>query len=163
MLRRSFGLVVATIFFVFQLFTSAASAAELDSATLTVPLNSAGDSITLARRQYDNGQRIFGATCSTCHAGGITKTNPTLDLTPPTLALATPQRDTVEGLVDYFKNPTTYDGETEISELHPSMKSADIYPKMRNLTDQDLADLAGYILVQPKFLGEQWGGGKIYF
>jgi photosystem II cytochrome c550 len=163
MLRRSFGLVVATIFFVFQLFTSAAQAAELDSATLTVPLNSAGDTITLARRQYDSGQRLFNSTCSTCHVGGITKTNPSLDLKPETLALATPQRDTVEGLVDYMKNPTTYDGEVEISEIHPSIKSSDIFPSMRNLTDQDLADIAGYVLTQPKILGKQWGGGKIYF
>jgi photosystem II cytochrome c550 len=26
-----------------------------------------------------------------------------------------------------MKNPTTYDGEEEIAEIHPSIKSADIY------------------------------------
>lgn len=65
--------------------------------------------------------------------------------------------------MDYIKNPTTYDGEYEISELHPSIKSADIFTEMRNLTDDDLKAIAGYILVQPKVIGIKWGGGKIYY
>jgi photosystem II cytochrome c550 len=84
-------------------------------------------------------------------------------LSSKTLSLATPRRDTVEGLVDYMKDPTTYDGEQSIAEIHPSLKSADIYPSMRNLTDEDLTDIAGHILIQPKVMGEKWGGGKIYF
>jgi photosystem II cytochrome c550 len=60
-------------------------------------------------------------------------------------------------------NPTTYDGELEISELHPSKKSADIYPEMRNLTDEELEAIAGHILLQPKILGKGWGGGKVFF
>ena len=163
MLRRYFGLVMATVFFAFQLWTGVAQAAELDAATRTVTLNGDGDTITLTRKQFDDGHKLFDSTCSTCHVGGVTKTNPSLDLAPETLALATPQRDTIDGLVDYMKNPTTYDGEESIAEIHPSLKSADIFPKMRNLTDEQLRDIAGYILVQPKILGDQWGGGKIYY
>ena len=37
----------------------------------------------------------------------------------------------VAALVDYLKNPTTYDGLESIAEIHPSIKSADIYPRMR--------------------------------
>jgi photosystem II cytochrome c550 len=66
-------------------------------------------------------------------------------------------------LVDYLKNPTTYDGAIEISELHPSTKSADIFSTMRNLTDEDLTSIAGHILLQPKIVGIQWGGGTIYY
>ena len=62
--------------------------------------------------------------------------------------------------MDYLHNPTTYDGFVEISELHPSTKSADIFPEMRNLSEDDLVDVAGHILMQPTILGEQWGGGK---
>ncbi|HEY9827373.1 MAG TPA: photosystem II cytochrome c-550 [Stenomitos sp.] len=163
MLRRYFGLVVAAVFFAFQLWTGAAQAAELDASTRTVPLNGAGDTITLTRKQYDEGHKLFDSTCSTCHVGGVTKTNPSLDLSPETLALANPQRNTIEGLVDYMKNPTTYDGEESIAEIHPSLKSSDIFPKMRNLSDDDLVDIGGYILVQPKVLGDKWGGGKIYY
>jgi photosystem II cytochrome c550 len=154
---------MATVFFAFQLWTGVAQAAELDAATRTVTLNGDGDTITLTRKQFDDGHKLFDSTCSTCHLGGVTKTNPSLDLAPETLALATPQRDTIDGLVDYMKNPTTYDGEESIAEIHPSLKSADIFPKMRNLTDEQLRDIAGYILVQPKILGDQWGGGKIYY
>ena len=50
-----------------------------------------------------------------------------------------------------------------ISELHPSIKSADIFPKMRSLTDEDLFAIAGHILLQPKVVNEKWGGGKIYY
>ena len=86
----------------------------------------------------------------------------TIVLTPE-LSLATPSRDHINGLVNYMKDPTTYDGEYSIAELHPSIKSAEIFPKMRNLTDEDLFAIAGHILVQPKIASEKWGGGKIYY
>ncbi len=162
MVRRYFGLLAATVFFAFQLWTGVAQAAVLDEATRTVTLNSDGDTITLTRKQYEDGHKLFDATCASCHIGGVTKTNPSLDL-DDALALASPRRDTVEGLVDFMKNPTTYDGEESIAEIHPSLKSSDIFPKMRNLTDDELTNIGGYILVQPKVLGDRWGGGKIYF
>jgi photosystem II cytochrome c550 len=162
MVRRYFGLLAATVFFAFQLWTGVAQAAVLDEATRTVTLNGDGDSITLTRQQYEGGHKLFDAACATCHIGGVTKTNPSIDL-DDALALASPRRDTVEGLVDYMKNPTTYDGEESIAEIHPSLKSSDIFPKMRNLTDDELTNIGGYILVQPKVLGDRWGGGKIYF
>ena len=34
---------------------------------------------------------------------------------------------------------------------------------MRNLRDDELVDIAGHVLVQPKILGDKWGGGKIYY
>jgi photosystem II cytochrome c550 len=80
-----------------------------------------------------------------------------------TLALATPPRNSVDALVDYMKNPTTYDGLDSIAELHPSTQSSDIFPKMRNLTEDDLVAIAGHILLQPKVVGQKWGGGKIYY
>ena len=62
-----------------------------------------------------------------------------------------------------MKDPTSYDGISDIAELHPSIKSAEIFPKMRNLTDEDLFAIAGHILIQPKIAPEKWGGGKIYY
>jgi photosystem II cytochrome c550 len=47
--------------------------------------------------------------------------------------------------------------------VHPSLRSSDIFVKMRDLDDDDLRLMAGYILVAPKVQGVQWGGGKIYF
>ena len=76
------------------------------------------------------------------------------------LALAIPPRNNIESMVEYLENPTTYDGLTSIAELHPSLARSDLFPKMRDLTDDDLAAIAGYILIQPKVLGDQWAGGK---
>ena len=79
------------------------------------------------------------------------------------LSLATPTRNNATALVDYLKNPTTFDGLESIAEVHPSIASADIFPKMRSLTEEDLYAIAGHILLQPKVVSEKWGGGKIYY
>lgn len=163
MFRRTIGVVVATILLTVQFIVGSASALELDEATRTVPLNAGGDTVVLSLKQVKQGKRLFNYACAQCHAGGVTKTNQNVGLEPEALAGAVPNRNNITGLVDYLKNPTTYDGETEISELHPSLKSADIFPKMRNLSDEDLKAIAGHILLQPKVVGTKWGGGKIYY
>ncbi|MBW4561095.1 MAG: cytochrome c-550 [Mojavia pulchra JT2-VF2] len=163
MFRRIIGVVVATVMLTFQLIVGSATAVELDAATRTVPLNDQGDTVVLSLKQVKEGKRLFQYACAQCHVGGVTKTNQNVGLEPEALALATPNRNNIEGLVDYMKNPTTYDGEEEISELHPSTKSADIFTEMRNLTDDDLKAIAGHILLQPKVVGNKWGGGKIYY
>ncbi|MBD2198294.1 MULTISPECIES: photosystem II cytochrome c-550 [Calothrix] len=163
MFRRLIGVVVATVLLTFQLIVGSATALELDEAIRTVPLNDKGDTITLSLKQVKEGKALFQYACAQCHVGGVTKTNQNVGLEPEALALATPNRNNIEGLVDYMKNPTTYDGEEEISELHPSTKSADIFTEMRNLTDEDLTAIAGHILLQPKVVGTRWGGGKIYY
>ena len=137
-------------------------AIELDEATRTVALN-AKQSVVLSPEEVKRGKRLFLNTCSICHTGGITKTNPNVGLDSEALSLATPARNTIEGLVDYLKNPTTFDGLESIAEIHPSIRSADIFPKMRTLTEDDLYAIAGHILVSPKILAEKWGGGKIYY
>ena len=142
--------------------TSSSWAIDLDEASRTVQL-SATKSVTLTPEQVKRGKRLFINSCSVCHTGGITKTNPNVGLDTEALTLATPQRNTIEGLVDYLKNPTTFDGLESIAEIHPSIKSADIFPKMRSLTEDDLYAIAGHILVQPKIVAEKWGGGKIYY
>ena len=163
MLRRSIGLARAIVLLAFGLVVGSAAAVELSEATRTVPLNANGDTTVLSLKQVQEGKRLFNYACAQCHAGGITKTNQNVGLDPETLSLATPNRNNIEGLVDYMKNPTTYDGEEEIAEIHPSTKSADIYPAMRNLRDDDLEAIAGHILLQPKIVGDKWGGGKIYY
>ncbi|MUL36953.1 photosystem II cytochrome c-550 [Gloeocapsopsis dulcis] len=163
MFKRLIGLAVATILLTFGLIVNSAAAVELSEAVRTVPLNDQGDTTVLSLKQVQEGKRLFNFACAQCHAGGVTKTNQNVGLDPETLALATPPRNNIEGLVDYMHNPTTYDGEEEIAELHPSTKSADIYPAMRNLTEDDLEAIAGHVLLQPKIVGDRWGGGKIYY
>jgi len=139
------------------------NALELDEDTRTVPLDVKGNSVVMTPEQVKRGKRLFNNACGTCHVGGLTKTNPNVGLDTESLSLATPVRDNITNLVAYFKDPTTYDGVDSISETHPSIKSADIFPKMRSLTDEDLFAIAGHILLQPKVVNEKWGGGKIYY
>ena len=153
-------LPVFIVFFGVTLWAGDAVAVEIDNATRTVPLNDAGDQITLTTKQLAIGQREFNGSCAQCHLEGGTKTNPSVDLTPPTLALATPRRDNLESILNYLEKPTTYDGLKSIAELHPSTSRTDLFPKMRDLTKEDLTAISGYILVQPKIVGDQWGGGK---
>jgi photosystem II cytochrome c550 len=160
MLKRFLLLAVATVFFAFQTLVTSAQAVELDAAVRTVKLNENGETTTLTLKQVSAGKRLFNSTCAQCHAGGVTKTDFNVGLSPVDLAGATPPRDNIVALVDYMHHPTTYDGETAISELHPSMESTDIFPKMKNLSEEDLFNIAGHILMQPKIVGEQWGGGK---
>ena len=147
----------------FGLCTRSASAIDLDEATRTVVKDASGTTVVLSPEQVKRGKRLFNATCGACHVGGITKTNPNVGLDPEALSLATPRRDNIDAIVDYLKNPTSYDGLESIAEVHPSIKSADLYPRMRSVTDDDLYAIAGHILLQPKIVTEKWGGGKIYY
>jgi photosystem II cytochrome c550 len=146
-----------------NLFVLNASAIDLDEATRTVVVDGSGKTTVLTPEQVKRGKRLFNTTCGACHVGGISKTNPNIGLDSEALSLATPRRDNIDALVDFMKNPTSYDGLESIAETHPSIKSADIYPRMRSLTDEDLTAIAGHILLQPKILAEKWGGGKIYY
>merc|ERR1712166_556659 len=163
MSKRHFTSLLISFVCIFTISISNVFAIDLDDATRTITANSAGNTAVLTPEQVKRGKRLFNATCGACHLGGITKTNPNVGLDPEALSLATPRRDSIDGLVDFLKNPTSYDGLESIAEVHPSIKSADIYPRMRSVTDDDLTAIAGHILLQPKIITEKWGGGKIYF
>ena len=163
MFKKYSKLCALVLFCIFNIFVTTASAIDLDEATRTVVVDSAGKTTVLTPEQVKRGKRLFNATCGACHVCGITKTNPNVGLDPEGLSLATPRRDNINALVDYMKDPTTYDGLESIAEVHPSIKSADIYPRMRSLTDEDLTAIAGHIMLSPRILSEKWGGGKIYY
>ena len=163
MLKKYSQFFSVLFFGIFSISVMSASAIDLDEATRTVVKDASGKTIVLTPEQVKRGKRLFNATCGACHVGGITKTNPNVGLDPEALSLATPRRDNIDSLVDYLKNPTSYDGLESIAEVHPSIASADIYPRMRSVTDEDLTAMAGHILLQPKIITEKWGGGKTYY
>jgi photosystem II cytochrome c550 len=154
------GTFLASFFFY---RTYPVNALDLTEETRTVSLYSEGGNVVLDREQVKRGKRLFNNACGTCHVGGVTKTNPNVGLDGRALRLASPPRDSIYSLVSYIKDPTTYDGLQSISETHPSIKGADLFIKMRSLTDEDLFAIAGHILIQGKILNEKWGGGKIYY
>ena len=163
MLRKFLKSTIFSILGVVCLSASSAYAIDLDDATRTVALDGSGKTVILTPEQVKRGKRLFNSSCGTCHTGGITKTNPNVGLDSEALSFATPARDSIASLVDYMNNPTTYDGLESIAEIHPSILSADIFPKMRALTDDDMFAIAGHILLQPRIVSEKWGGGKIYY
>ena len=163
MFKKYFVVCILLVFSIFNVFTKPSFAIDLDEATRTVVVDSNGNTTVLTPEQVKRGKRLFNATCGACHTGGITKTNPNVGLDPEALSLATPRRDNISSLVDFMKTPTTYDGLESIAQVHPSIQSADIYPRMRSLTDEDLYSIAGHVMLQPKILTEKWGGGKIYY
>ena len=73
----------------FSFVISSSLAIELDDASRTVAL-STSKSVTLSPEQVKRGKRLFLSTCSVCHTGGITKTNPNVGLDTEALTLATP-------------------------------------------------------------------------
>ena len=182
MVKRCILLAVATLFFSFQVFVNSASAGffdffsfpkfgnsatssssssrtEIPEAVRTLPKNAEGDTVVVSGKNYKNGKQEFRNVCSQCHLEGITKTDFNVGLDMETLALAYPPRNNIASLIDYMKNPTSYDGEVDISELHPSKESEDIFREMRNLTEDDLYDIATFILIEPK-VNFKWGQGK---
>lgn len=162
MLKRFLFAAVAALFLAIQFNIGSVNAVEVDKDIRTVQLNDQGEEIVLSLKQVKQGQKVFVDTCSYCHKSGLTKTNPNVNLGLTALAGAFPARDNVEGIVEYLKNPKTYDGEIDIYEMHPNTTRSDLYPLMRNLTDDDLEAVAGHILIQPKIRGILWGGGKVY-
>ncbi|NEO03048.1 MAG: cytochrome c-550, partial [Moorea sp. SIO3I7] len=123
--------------------------------------NEAGKMVEMSNEEIVKGLRLFNAKCSQCHKGGYTKTDPNVSLGAEDLELATPPRDNLDGIIDYLNNPTTYDGEIEIAEFHPSTKSADVFPYMRNVSQDDLRNMAGYILYEINQRPDTWGCGKV--
>jgi photosystem II cytochrome c550 len=119
MLKKYSQLFSVLFFSIFSMSVMTASAIDLDDATRTVVKDGSGKTIVLTPEQVKRGKRLFNATCGACHVGGITKTNPNVGLDPEALSLATPRRDNIDALVDYLKNPTSYDGFESIAEVHP--------------------------------------------
>lgn len=161
MVKRFIWVAVAVILFVFQFRPDSATALELDEVTRTITLNEAGETVVLSSQEVTQGQRLFNLECTQCHLQGKTKTNNNVSLGLEDLAGADPRRDNVEALVAYLKNPMSYDGEISLELEHPNTSRPDVFPELKDFTEDDIFDIAGYMLIAPK-LDERWGG-TIYF
>lgn len=163
MFKKNIVLLLTNLLLCIYLFVLPASAVELSESNNIIQMNDSGKTTLVKPETLKRGKILFNAKCAQCHNGGITKNNPNIGLDSEALRLATPSRDNLVNLVDYIKNPKSYDGVNSLSETHPSVNNADIFIKMKNLTDNDLEAIAGYILVQSTGLDNKWGAGKIYY
>lgn len=101
-------------------------------------------------------KKLFNSECAQCHYQGKTKPNPTISLSKELLENAEPNRYSIAGLVDYMKYPTSYDGEIDYSLVHMNVTDSDLWGEMRNYKEEDLKDVAGYILSQIN-IDPKWG------
>lgn len=160
-MKRFILLITATLFFAFQIAVGSSAALDIPENLRTVASNEAGDMVVMSNEEIKLGETFFNNKCSVCHKSGYTKTDPNVSLGAEDLAFATPPRDNLDGIIDYLNNPTTYDGEIEIPEFHPSTKSADVFVYMRNVSQDDLRHVAGYILYKINAEPDTWGCGKV--
>ena len=156
MLKKIVLIFIAGVVFLWQSFAGTANALSLNEDIRTIPLNEQGDTIVLSNQEAQKGAKLFTANCAQCHIQGKTKTNPNVTLSDVSLANALPARDNLEGLIDYIKHPTSYDGEEDLSYLHMNTEVPELWSEIRNYTEEDIKDLAGYILIQVN-ADPKWG------
>ena len=161
MVKRLLGLAVAVVLFVFQFQPDNAAALELTEETRTVTLNEAGETVVLSSQEITQGQRLFNLECTQCHLQGKSKTNNNVSLSLEDMEGAEPPRTNILALVEFLKNPMTYDNQESEIEEHPNTSRPDIFPELKDFSDDDLFDISGYMLVAPK-LDDRWGG-TIYY
>ena len=156
MLKKIVLIFIAGVIFAWQSFAGNANALSLSEEVRTIPLNEAGETITLSNPEALKGSRLFVSNCAQCHIQGKTKTNPNVSLSKDALANALPARDNLEGLMDYIEHPTSYDGEEDLTLLHLNTERPDLWPEIRNYSEDDIKAVAGHILIQA-FSDPKWG------
>uniref|UniRef100_A0A7S1RUM9 Cytochrome c domain-containing protein n=1 Tax=Alexandrium catenella TaxID=2925 RepID=A0A7S1RUM9_ALECA len=145
------------------LLLASGTPARADLEDTPIPLDDKGKTVIMSKEEIIRGKRLFNAACASCHVGGGTRTNQNVGLGLEELSGSQPPRNNIEALIDYQNAPTTYDGLKDISEVHPSIKAGDVWPKMRSMKQKDLYDISSYILYQNFTIPEKWGGGKQYY
>lgn len=112
--------VLATLLAVVSIFmVSSPAQAAIDSyvkrylqATepISLDLDGKGQTKQFSAEDLSVGKELFEAHCLNCHVGGATLPDPSVSLALETLAGATPPRDNINGIVNFLREPMTYDG-----------------------------------------------------
>lgn len=120
-LVRSLLVIIGTCLF---LFTQPAplQAATIDAyvqryldVSQPVPINidSQGNTKNFSAIDLSEGKRLFEKHCLNCHVGGSTLQLPSVSLSLEDLHGTSPERDNINGLVAYMRNPMVYDNSEE--------------------------------------------------
>ena len=125
MIRLHFSvrsLLVVLVVWLGMLFGSSPAQAAVDSyitqylrvtEPVAVNLDGQGQTHLFAPEDFAVGKHLFENNCKNCHLGGTTLPNPSVSLSLAALQGAVPQRDNINNLVDYLRQPMTYDGTEE--------------------------------------------------
>ncbi|MFM9264088.1 photosystem II cytochrome PsbV2 [Tychonema sp. BBK16] len=76
-------------------------------------LDADGHTRLFSAQDMTAGKQLFEQNCLNCHVGGATLPDPTISLSLATLQGATPPRSNINSLVEYLRQPMTYDGSEE--------------------------------------------------
>lgn len=77
---------------------------------ISLDVDAKGQTKQFSPEDLSAGKELFETNCINCHVGGATLPDPTVSLALDTLAGATPPRNNINGLVDFLREPMTYDG-----------------------------------------------------
>jgi len=77
---------------------------------VSLDVDGQGQTMQFSAADLSAGKQLFETHCLNCHVGGATLPDPTVSLALNTLAGATPPRDNIKGLVNFLREPMTYDG-----------------------------------------------------
>ena len=142
--RFCFGLLVIVSVWTIG---GAAQAGELDTYVVRflkvqepvpIVIDGQGNTRDFSAEEISEGKRLFENNCLNCHVGGSTLPDPRISLSLADLAGATPPRNHVQALVDFMREPLSYEG-TEAAYL-----CREVPPSW--LSDDQVANLAAFIL-----------------
>ncbi|NER28533.1 MAG: photosystem II cytochrome PsbV2 [Symploca sp. SIO1C4] len=80
---------------------------------IALELNEQGETKLFSTEDITEGKELFKANCINCHVGGKTLPYPPVSLALDKLSGATPPRDNINGIVNFLRQPMTYDGSEE--------------------------------------------------
>ncbi|MBW4524884.1 MAG: photosystem II cytochrome PsbV2 [Phormidium tanganyikae FI6-MK23] len=103
-----------------------------------VVLNDRGETRSFSAENLIEGKKLFELHCASCHVGGSTLPNPAVPLSLAALKQATPPRDTVEQLIQFMRQPMTYDGSED------SLLCREVPESW--LSQSEVENLSGFIL-----------------
>ncbi len=118
--------------------------------TEPIPLrvNPTGSTRLFSAEDLSVGKALFEQSCLNCHVGGNTLPDPAVPLSLAALQGATPQRDNIDALVTYLRQPMTYDGTEETLVCRQVSESWLPTPMVENM--------AGFIL-RAAYNAPGWG------
>ncbi|BAY96196.1 photosystem II cytochrome c550 PsbV-like protein [Tolypothrix tenuis PCC 7101] len=144
--------LVLVIFFVFYDSGSLmAHAANIDpyigrylhvTEPIALEMDEQGNTRLFSPVELSVGKKLFEANCINCHVGGATLPDPQVSLALTTLKGANPARDRINALIEFMRQPMTYDGSQETywcRQLTPNF-----------LPQQQIESLAAFVLAAAK-------------
>ncbi|NEQ69283.1 MAG: photosystem II cytochrome PsbV2 [Symploca sp. SIO2D2] len=80
---------------------------------VSLDMDRQGNTKLFSEEDLSTGKELFEKNCLNCHVGGETLPFPPVSLALDTLAGATPPRNNINGIVNFLRQPMTYDGYEE--------------------------------------------------